>query len=96
MEPISYVYTIPYVLHLAVLMILAYVELYEEQRMKQVVMQLSVLSLVLFYGLRGYVGMDIFAYHAVFRDLPTLWDWNAEDFFAQSNYEIGLSSTWLC
>jgi hypothetical protein len=89
MEPISYVYTIPYVLHLAVLMILAYVELYEGQRMKQVVMQLSVLSLVLFYGLRGYVGMDVFAYHAAFRDLPTLWDWNAEDFFAQSNYEIG-------
>ena len=88
MDTLSYSYTVPYVAHLLVLIILAYVEIRHEG-MKKLVMQLTVLSFVVFYGMRGYIGMDLFAYHALFRDLPTLWDWDAEKFWLYKNYEIG-------
>ncbi len=90
MEIISLVYTIPYLLFLLFLILLMFLEFYQLKYNRGItgIRLIVMISFLLFFGLKGFVGRDVFLYYDLFSNLPTINHWNS-DFFKLNDYEIG-------
>lgn len=76
----SFTYSIPYLLYLLVLVGLMFVEF---RRLKleldtRYVRWLTILSFLIFFGLRGFVFTDWMIYYSIFDKMPTFWDGGLE------------------
>lgn len=76
----SLTYSIPYLLYLMVLVGLMFVEF---RRIKleldtSYIRWLTILSFLIFFGLRGFVFTDWIIYYSIFDKLPTIWDGGLE------------------
>lgn len=76
----SFTYSIPYLLYLLVLVGLMFVEF---RRLKleldtSYVRWLTIISFLIFFGLRGFIFTDWIIYYSIFDKLPTLWDGGLE------------------
>ena len=90
MDLYSYSYSIPYIIVIFILFVLAYLEdklSSAAQKNKCIVFAVFLLSF--FFGLRGFVQSDFQNYYPWFEDLPSLW--NYQSFFKslEGNYEPG-------
>lgn len=92
MEIISYKYSIPYLIFLFFLFLLLFVEFYQlnKKQSSKITRELVVVCFILFFGLKGLVGRDVFNYYNYFESLPTLWNWNINN-FKFLEFDLGFS-----
>lgn len=78
MEIVSYKYATPYLIFLSILTIFLFLEFWQINKGKgtRLARQITLFSFILFFGFKGYIGRDIFAYYDFFTNTPTLWNWN--------------------
>lgn len=90
MEVLSLTYTIPYLLFLLFLILLMFLEFYQLKYNRGItgIRLIVMISFLLFFGLKGFVGRDVFLYYDLFSNLPTINHWNS-DFFKLNDYEVG-------
>ena len=85
----SYSYSAPYVIVILILFCLAYAEGRADDGIRKgKLVNTASAILILFFGLRGFIQSDFQNYYPWFEELPTLWDRNFFQAFAD-NYESG-------
>lgn len=82
-------YSLPYILFTLYLCVLMFVEFYCIKTNKGIVLtrQIAIISFVLFFGLRYFVGYDIGMYYWNFTNLPTIFDITPS--ILKNKFEIG-------
>ena len=90
---ISYKYSLPYVVYLCFLFFLLFGEFLQINRKEgtKIIRQLTIISFLVFWGFRGFVGRDIFNYFEFFQKLPTIWNWNVTA-FSELNFDLGFKA----
>lgn len=76
MEPFNYEYSIPYLAFLAFLTALMFLEFRQIKFEKDTsyIRWVTILAIVVFFGLRGFVYTDWMMYYPLFDKLPTIWE----------------------
>lgn len=76
MEPFNYEYSIPYLAFLAFLTALMFLEFRQIKFEKETsyIRWVTILAIVVFFGLRGFVYTDWMMYYPLFDKLPTIWE----------------------
>lgn len=88
MEIISHTYSLPYICYIGFLAILSLLDFYLIKKGKERDSRIRfavLLSFSVFFGLKGFVGRDVFYYFNFFESIPTIWHWH--DY--SSEFEIG-------
>jgi len=88
LEIISHTYSLPYICYIGFLAILSLLDFYLIKKGKERDSRIRfavLLSFSVFFGLKGFVGRDVFYYFNFFESIPTIWHWH--DY--SSEFEIG-------
>lgn len=87
----SYSYSIPYVLIFLFIFILSVIDIRNVNRGKVdwKIRWICFLTLLIFFGFRGFVATDWLSYYHVFENIPTLWDlsgFSFEDYIIEPGF----------